>query len=184
MNIEKVDENKIKVTVNTKEQLEYGISYETMNYGDANTRRLCEKIISRAGREIGFCLGDAKLLVEARQSCNGNVTLYLSRIPYGKSDLTFYEYCIRYDSLNDLMDSMFIFSDKTDSIQNSSIYTLDRKYYLVFTTVCTKTERDRLLTKLSEYGDRSPRSPEFIAEHGTLIADECVIHKFIKTVKK
>ena len=184
MNIEKVDENKIKVTVNAKEQMEYGISYETMNYGDANTRRLCEKIISRAGREIGFCLGDAKLLVEARQSYNGAVTLYLSRIPYGKSDITFFEQCIMFESLNDLMDSMFIFSARSDKIQDSSVYDLGNRYYLLFGIVCTKAERDRLLTAISEYGCKTKLSPEFISEHGTLIVDGCVIHNFIKTKKQ
>ncbi len=183
MNIEQVDENKIKVTVNAKEQLEYGISYETMNYGDANTRRLCEKIISRAGREIGFCLGDAKLLVEARQSYNGNVTLYLSRIPYGKSDITFTEHCIRYESLSDLIDSIFIFSDKIDKIQNSSIYTFQKKYYLIFGIVCTKTESNNLITALSEYGDKSSLLPEFLFEYGNMLTQDYTIHRFVKALK-
>jgi len=184
LNIEQVDENKIKVTVNAKEQLEYGISYETMNYGDANTRRLCEKIISRAGREMGFCLGDAKLLVEARQSYNGNVTLYLSRIPYGKNDVTFYELCIRYDTLNDLMDSMFNFADIIDKIQSSAIYIYERIYYLVFGIVCAKTEYNRLLARLSEYGEKAKVRPEFITEHGTPINNDYVIHRFVETLNK
>ena len=80
MTIEQINVHKIKVTVSERDQEEFGVTYESMNYSDANTRRLCEKIMYRAGKEIGFRTGGAKLLVEARQSGNGNVTLYLSKI--------------------------------------------------------------------------------------------------------
>ena len=81
MKFELLNENRIKVTVTTTEQEFFGVSYETMDYSDGKTRKLCEKIIEEAGKEVGFKIDDGKLLVEARQCCNGNVALYLSRIP-------------------------------------------------------------------------------------------------------
>ena len=50
MYIEQINESKIKVTVDADDQLKYGITYETMNCDDANTRRFCERIILDATR--------------------------------------------------------------------------------------------------------------------------------------
>ena len=80
MLIEQLDQNKIKVTVDASDQEKYGVTYESMTYSDCNTRRLCESIMEKAKREIGFNVSGEKLLVEARKSTDGAVTLFLSKI--------------------------------------------------------------------------------------------------------
>ena len=90
MKIEQIDANKIRVTVDSRDQAEFGVTYESMDYSDSNTRRLCEKIMTLARTQVGFSVGNAKLLVEARQSCNGSVTLYLSRVPVLLEDTQLY----------------------------------------------------------------------------------------------
>ena len=81
MYIEQISESKIKVTVDVEDQEKYGITYETMDYEDANTRRLCEKIISEAQSEIGFDSRNSRILVEARNGSKGNITIFISKIP-------------------------------------------------------------------------------------------------------
>ena len=144
MIIEQVDENKIKVIVNTEEQKEFGVTYESMNYSDANTRKLCERIMNKAGREIGFKIGSAKLLVEARQSYNGNVTLYLSKIPSKQDKERLFEGNICFSEANALMDACKLFYPELETLKDSSLYYYQEKYYLFFEVLQTKANAESL----------------------------------------
>ena len=92
MYIEQINESKIKVTVDADDQLKYGITYETMNCDDANTRRFCERIILEAKREIGFDSRNSRILIEARNCITGSITIFISKIP--KNDAKEYMYQI------------------------------------------------------------------------------------------
>ena len=177
--IEQIDENKIKVTVDTDEQREFGVTYESMNYSDANTRRLCERIMSKANKEIGFKIGNAKLMVEARQSCNGNVTLYLSRIQAKPDRERLFEGSICFNDANALMDACDIFKYYIPVLKSSSLYYYQNKYYMFFEVIQTRKEADLIWRTLLEYGDRIPYGKLYIQEHGECICEEGLIERTI-----
>ena len=179
MIIEQVDENKIKVIVNTEEQKEFGVTYESMNYSDANTRKLCERIMNKAGREIGFKIGSSKLLVEARQSYNGNVTLYLSKISAQKEQERLFEGNICFSDANALMDACKLFYTYVETLKDSSLYYYKNKYYLFFEVLQTRTGAESLWRTLLEFGDKISVSRAFIKEHGECICKEDIILKML-----
>lgn len=180
MNIEQVDDNKIKVTVDTNDQKEFGVTYESMNYSDINTRKLCEKIMSIARAQVGFRIGNAKLLVEARQSCNGSVTLYLSRIPISKDDLEqLYGQMVSFKDANSLMDGCKFFKAYSQSLEDSILYFYNNRYYLYFEIVSTRQYADTLLRSILEYGERSPLNRCILDEYGQCITPSGAVEKVL-----
>lgn len=180
MNIEQIDDNKIKVTVDQNDQKEFGVTYESMNYSDVNTRKLCEKIMSIARAQVGFKIGNAKLLVEARQTCNGSVTLYLSRIPVSKDD---YEqlYCqmVCFKDANSLMDGCKFFKAYLQNLEDSILYYYNNKYYLYFEIVSTRQCVDALIRSVAEYGERSSLNRCVLDEHGQSITPSGAVDKVL-----
>lgn len=170
MIIEHVDANKIKVVVDSEEQKRYGISYETMNYCDCNTRKLCENIVARAKNEVGFSVEDSKLLVEARQGLNGTVTLFLSRIPLNdKEKESLFGQTLKFESMNDLLDSAKVFLRYKESIKALNAYLYDKNYYVYFEILSTEKKAKSMLTNLLEYSERSGLSEDVLLEHGERI---------------
>lgn len=170
MKIEQIDPNRIKVVVDTGEQREYGVTYESMNYSDANTRKLCEKIMSLARTQVGFSVGNAKLLVEARQSCNGSVTLYLSRISQEKEKTELFGQMLVFRDVNALLDCRPLFDGYG---AETDLFFYGDRYYLYFELQTTQPRAERLLGDLLEYGDRSSLDVSFLREHGSALGHLC-----------
>ncbi len=170
MIIEQVDQNKIKVVVDSEEQKMYGITYETMTYCDCNTRKLCERIVERAESEVGFSVGDSKLLVEAKLGLNGTVTLFLSKLSseQGRSCELFGQ-TVRFPSVNELLDSEVVFKNHSGLFKSRAVYLYDGYYYIYFEVFATQKEAKNLLIELMEFCDRSSLSADVLAEHGELI---------------
>ena len=170
MLIEQLDENKIKVTVDTSDQKEYGVTYESMTYSDCNTRKLCETIMERAKYEIGFNTNGAKLLVEAKKSLDGSVTLFLSKILSCEESLDeLFGQTINFKSFDDLCDCRRILNKYQEKITVVDTYTVSGKYYLYFEILCRKKQAAELLRTVLEYGEKSQLSHEALNEHGIKI---------------
>lgn len=180
MNIEQINDNKIKVTVNQEDQKEFGVTYESMNYSDINTRKLCEKIMLIAKKQTGFSIGNAKLLVEARQSVNGNVTLYLSKIPVGSERREEY-LCqtICFNSVNDMLDGCNLLLPYLEKLECSYLYEYDNKYYLYFEIFEVHADARLLLQNLLEYSERTQYDKYYLSEHGKIIAEGNAIEKIL-----
>lgn len=170
MLIEQLDENKIKVTVDTSDQEEYGVTYESMTYSDLNTRKLCECIMERAKDEVGFNINGAKLLVEARKGMDGSVTLFLSKLlssDDGKEEL--YGQTVVFKTFDDLCDCNKVLNDYCEKMTVTDSYVFLGKYYLYFEILCRKKQASELLRSVLEYGDKSDLSHEILNEHGLKI---------------
>lgn len=177
LTIEQIDDNKIKVTVSEKDQAEFGVTYESMNYSDANTRRLCEKIMHRAGKEIGFRTGGAKLLVEARQTGNGNVTLYLSRIEPKAEEEKRFSGIAAFEDMNGVMDCCKIFEGFLPSLKANSLYRLNGKYYLYFEIIQKRKNAEQLWKTILEFGEKANMGKGFLSEHGECLCPKEFIEK-------
>lgn len=177
MFIEQIDNNKIKVTVGKEEQMEYGITYESMNYSDSNTRKLCEDIMEQAHSEVGFNVGDSKLLVEAKLSANGAVTLYLSKVPcpHFKEKEELFGQMLEFDKTDAILDCVGCFSGRTDKLCLSNLYYYKNKYYLYFEILSTHTEAKNLLRNLLEYSARTKFTKEYLDEYGEIITEQIEI---------
>ena len=170
MIIEQISQNKIKVVVDTDEQRKYGITYETMTYCDCNTRKLCESIVERTKNEVGFSVGDSKLLVEAKPGLNGTVTLFLSKIANHSGNIEeLFGQTVVYSSINDMLDSFSVFNLFADKIKSRNIYKYENKYYIYFELLVTHVTAKKFLTELLEFCDKTSFSYEFLEEHAERI---------------
>lgn len=167
MIIEQINQNKIKVVVDTDEQRKYGITYETMTYCDCNTRKLCESIVERAKNEVGFSVGNSKLLVEAKQGLNGSVTLFLSKISVQPDEIEeLFGQSVLFSSIDDLLDSFFVFNLIQDKLKTRNVYVYENKYYMYFELLATHETAKKFLTELLEFCEKTSFSYEFLEEHG------------------
>lgn len=180
MTIEQINNDKIKVVVDKNEQREYGVTYASMNYSDQNTRKLCEKIIKTANRQVGFSVGNARLLVEAHRGNNGTVTIYLSRIPIEtENGEEFLCQTIKFDSVNELLDGCQLFEPLANKLERSKLFYFNKEYYLYFEIISDISFARKFLEELLEYGERTNLDPLFIAEHGKTLVEESAIEKII-----
>ena len=167
MIIEQINQNKIKVVVDTDEQRKYGITYETMTYCDCNTRKLCESIVERAKNEVGFSVGNSKLLVEAKQGLNGSVTLFLSKISVQPDEFEeLFGQSVLFSSIDDLLDSFSVFNLIQDKLKTRNVYVYDNKYYIYFELLATHETAKKFLIELLEFCEKTSFSYEFLEEHG------------------
>ena len=170
MLIEQLDQNKIKVTVDASDQEKYGVTYESMTYSDCNTRRLCESIMEKAKREIGFNVSGEKLLVEARKSTDGAVTLFLSKITSTEDEKDeLFGQTIVFNSFDDMYDCCKVFDKCCENITAVDTYVVSGKYYIYLEILCKKRQAAGLLRSVLEYGEKSDISQEMLSEHGKKI---------------
>ncbi len=182
MLIEQINEDKIKAVVDEEEQKEYGITYESMNYSDSNTRRLCEDIMQRARSEVGFTVGDSKLLVEARLCSNGSVALYLSKILRNEAEEKdeLFGQVIRFDNVNALIDGITTFIPYDDKLCHSNLYSYAGNYYLYFEILCKHSQAKRLLRDLLEFSVRTRYSAAFLDEHAQIITEHTAVQEMCR----
>lgn len=182
MNIEQISPDKIKVTVDECDQKKFGITYESMNYSNGNTRRLCEKIMSAAKSQIGFCAAGAKLLVEAHKSLNNTVTLYISRIPNDSTDKNEY-FCqtVCFDDSTALIDGCTVFNTARAELQSSDLFEYNGKFYLYFEIYSDIEKARNLLLNLLEYATNTDITPALLKEHGKIIAAFDAIPEILNT---
>ncbi len=174
MYIEQINESKIKVTVDADEQIKYGITYETMDCDDANTRRLCERIILEARNEIGFDSRNSRILIEARTGIAGSITIFISKIP--KNDAKEYMFQImRFETADALLDSRIIFSKFSESIVKTEIYEINGVFYAYIEVEGLPSEAKKLILELNEYAEPCHIKAEFLREHGRLMAKDSAI---------
>ena len=151
--------NRIRVTVSENEQKKYGVSYETMDHTDKNTRKLCEEIIKRADREMGFKPND------------GNVTLYLSRIPAKADDTRTYAGTVRFGDCDALIDAVFLLKRFSSFPLSCRLYFYAGEYYISFRISAKRKDADAVWFSLLEYGEKTLKSAEFLAEYAECISE-------------
>lgn len=184
MYIEQIDKDKIKAVVDEQDQREFGVCYETMNYSDDATRRLCEKIISIAKQKNGFRTDNSKLLVEAKPNINGSVTLYISRIPiFADNDDEYLCQTVRFGDPDAFMKGCEVFAAHPDDIITDALYEYEGCLYLYFELYTSYDTARRLLRNLLEYSERTALSFAWLDEHTKKISEGSV-PKMLGALKK
>ncbi len=80
MRIEKINENKIKVLIDTDEAKEWNISVNNMASDSPEIREMFKTAIRLAERDVHFCIDGAKLFVEAIPGHTGGFGMLITRI--------------------------------------------------------------------------------------------------------
>ncbi len=75
MNIEKINSEKLLISLCDKELEEYNLTYEGLNFSDNRSKRVIEELLIRAESKTGMKLNGKKLMIEAMKYDHGCILL-------------------------------------------------------------------------------------------------------------
>lgn len=188
MKVERISANKIKVTVTIEDLDRWGVDPEMFAEDCEETRELFRTLIRRAEYETGFSVENSRVMVEAIPHKHDGLTVYVTKLDsalqprgFGKVKLRAkpiderksYEMIHCFDELEDLC----AFAKQRSITEESDLYMLDGKYYIIF-------KRPPLDMEILEYAGYLPEfSAAHLREYGKEIAKGNalgVINKFFK----
>lgn len=80
MKIERIGENKVKITVSVDDLLERNIELDTLNYNSREAQELFWDMMKKAEMEFGFSTSDAQLSIEAVPDAVEGFVITITRI--------------------------------------------------------------------------------------------------------
>lgn len=173
MKIEKLDENKIRITLNLEDLKEKDIDLHTFMSNSIETQSVFLDMLDEAEKEVGFKTDNYRVMIEALALSNGTFILTVTKIEkdlekektkYKKinikrklTDLKNKDAIYCFSSFEEFSDFCEIFSQESATnrknfCDKSSLYIYNQKYYLIlsdinFSLAFTKT----FLNNIIEY---------------------------------
>ena len=185
MELELVNENKLKITLTNEDMEALEITFEDMDYdGDANTRRVLWGILSEAKKQTGFDVTDSGVKFVVHPSKNNGCYILVTKKEqypaYAKSYKKLYtgikkkRLLYMFECSDNLLDAcrqlMLVgYTGKSD------IFADDDKYYLYI-----EDNREYCLGMISEYGFlvNNPFFSFYLDEHTKKIIAADAVQKF------
>lgn len=153
MKIEKLNEDKIRITLNMEDLKENDIDFHSFMSNSVESQELFMDMLDKAEKEIGFKTEDYRVMIEALAMKNGNFVLTVTRLAeekakniYKKKKLNIKRkspeinskkaiYC--FESFDEFCDYCHFINDDILTIVEElanriSLYQYNEKYYLVF----------------------------------------------------
>ena len=75
-----INESKLKVICEESDLEPYGITADTLEYGDASARRFIEETLKQAKRDLGFETERHRVLIQLFPSVDGGCELFISKL--------------------------------------------------------------------------------------------------------
>lgn len=194
MKFEKLNENKIRITLNNQDLLDKNIDFHSFMSNSKESQNLFLDMLDEAEKKVGFVTKDYKLRIEALAMSDGNFILTITR--FGKSidnqsknqknknlkikrknlDLTSKQLIYRFDSFEDFC-SFSGFISKIDNIHSISksviLYLYQNSYYLCISNINTEHSSIKqlytLITEFGTYVDNSEMFARKLTECGKIV---------------
>lgn len=200
MKLEKLNDNKIRITLNSEDLKENDIDFHTFMANPIESQELFFNVLDKAEKELGFVTDDYKIMVEALAMSNGNFVLTVTRIEpergkgtyrkkkiniKRKSSITnsskaiysfnsFDEFCNFCNFLNNN-----ILKNLNNFIDSISLYEYNKNYYLVFTNIHMNNNLLKSfcssITEFATFVDHADLFETKLLEYGTLIMKDNAI---------
>lgn len=181
MKIEKLNENKIKITLNIDDLNARNIDVQSFIYNTPESQDLFWDVMREAEREYGFSVDESMVYVEASATASGIFTLTVTKTTNSlsqsnlKNKLKKQNYKLKRKNINKPLDNSVYkfntFDDICDFCKASdiklygenSLYQLESAYYLLTSKIPNSNileyaermnNNDLLLAKISEYGKK------------------------------
>ena len=199
MQIEKLNENKIKIILNLSDLEEKHIDLHSFMSSSVESQDLFYDILDKAEKEIGFKTKDYKLMIEAFAIPEGKFVLTITRFSPEKEERKKLKVKKKnIESKNNLSVYMFNTFDEylefCNYIQNflntttysklakNSLYQYNSKYYLCINNICLDTFKF-IYYSILEFATHITNSDLFerkLIEHGKIIFKANAINECIK----
>lgn len=194
MKFEKLNENKIRITLNNQDLIEKNIDFHSFMSNSKESQNLFLDMLNEAEKKVGFITKDYKLRIEALALSDGNFILTITR--FGKNidattksdksktlkikrknfDTTSKQLIYKFESFDDfccLSNFIFKLDNNIYSLsKNVTLYLYKNTYYLYISNVNTKQNNIKLHTVLSEFGtyiDNSELFARKLTEYGKIV---------------
>lgn len=199
MNIEQVSPEKLRVVLDAGDLDKYKLDYSSISAESPGTRLMVKDILAEARSITGFSAKNCKLLIEVLPGRDDGCVLYLTKsrsenrlaaseqAVSPSSDKRQTAYIFSGGNLENMIDAVNCFAGYPDiPVVRSSLYDLNGKYRLCFSTSNFGLDRQRmlsLLATLSEYGSTERSDPvkeAVIREHGSEISGSMAVEKMLR----
>lgn len=205
MKLEKLNDDKIRITLNLEDLKENDIDFHTFMSNSIESQELFLNMLDRAEKELGFVTDDYRVMIEALAMTNGNFVLTVTRFEAEKEKSTykkkkvnikrktsnintdkaiycfnsFDEYCGFCSFLNNnILKYMNNFADSV------SLYEYNEKYYLVFSNIHVNINLLKAfcssITEFAHFVENADLFESKLLEYGKLVMEDNAIDICIK----
>lgn len=197
MKIERINENKIRVTISFADLEERNIDIDFLNYSSPETQEFFAYIIEQAEKEFGFSSSNSQFIVDPETFAEEGFIINITRFDDDRDFESIQKYISHRLSKKDLKpkkhtrkiySTMSIYSFKSFDdlcdvskkinkrlMCNSALYKYSDTYYVVLTTNGTSySDLQTLEMLLCEYGEKVANIhfyEGFLNEYGTMLID-------------
>ena len=205
MKFEKLNENKIRITLNNQDLAEKHIDFHSFMSNSQESQNLFLDMLDEAEKKVGFITKDYKIRIEALAMSDGNFILTITR--FGKNldtdakpskmkrvkikrknlDMTAKQLIYKFDTFDDFCNfSNFIskLDNFTTIAKNIVLYFYQNSYYLLLSNINVEHSNIKqlysLITEFGTYVDNSEVFGRKISECGKVIIKNNAIKTCIK----
>lgn len=209
MKFEKLNENKIRITLNNQDLAEKHIDFHSFMSNSQESQNLFLDMLDEAEKKVGFITKDYKIRIEALAMSDGNFILTITR--FGKNidtetkplkmkkvkikrknlDMTSKQLIYRFDSFDDFCNfSNFIskLNNFTSIAKSMVLYSYQNTYYLCLSDINIEHNSiKQLYTLITEFGTYVDNPEVFgrkLAECGKIAIKNNAIKTCIKYFSK
>ena len=205
MKFEKLNENKIRITLNTQDLIEKHIDFHSFMSNSQESQNLFLDMLDEAERKVGFVTKDYKIRIEALAMADGNFILTITR--FGKNsdssvknqkakklkikrknfDINATQLIYKFSTFDDFC-KFSDFISKLDNFNNIAksivLYNYQNSYYLYISKINTQHNGlKKLYTSITEFGTYIDNSDIFsrkLTEYGKIAIKNNAIKTCIK----
>lgn len=178
MNIERIDNSRIIVSLCNKDMEKFSVTFETLNLSDIHSRKVLKEILCYASYQTGIQLKNKKILIEAMQYEHGCILLItlsdknkkrkIYRIK-NRSDI----YIFGFENADCFLNCINAIYHIHENKYSSSAFELDGKYYLaVQPTTSLKSKYLQTVNEFSSEVKYGKINFEILKEHASVIASK------------
>lgn len=206
MKIEKLSDDKIRITLNLQDLEAQNIDFQTFMSNPIESQDIFLDMLDKAEEEVGFVTEDYRLMIEALAMSNGNFVLTVTRIQSDKKEKITYKkkkvnikrhssmihsdkaiYC--FDNFDDFCEFCAFLDNSVLKFLNDfstsvSLYAYNNKYYLVFSKINVNSNLLKMfcssITEFAHFVDNSDLFEHKLREYGNLLMQDNAIDTCLK----
>lgn len=201
MKLEKLNDDKIRITLNLDDLKENDIDFHTFMSNSIESQELFLDMLDKAEKELGFVTDDYKVMIEALAMTNGNFVLTVTRIDPEKSNKTTYnkknvtvkrksspinarKAIYRFNSFDEFCSycnflNSSILKDMNSFADSVTLFEYNEKYYLVFTNIIVNNSLLKLfcssITEFASFVSDADLFESKLLEYGNIIMKDNAI---------
>lgn len=160
MQIEKLNDDKLKVVLNKKDLKENDIDLNTFMANSLDSQELFLDILDIAEEKFNFYVDDSKLLIESISLANDIFIFTITKVNENISTNTSINNIYCFNSFDHLADAL-----KLINLSINKIYTYNNRFYLILDK---DNDSNYILNEFSDYKIYSDYLENIFIEHGTL----------------